>query len=305
MGPPSLTIQSLPGITSVTCRHPDGAGELSGTELNGLLTRFEGKVAVVTGAGGAIGGEIALALAREGAHVAIWDIRSDAAHRAAGRIADSGRTALAMACDVCSREAVESSTAAVVERFGTIDILVNCAGGSVKPATTSPELDFFHIEPEALRAAFDLNLLSAVIPCQVVGEVFAARGAGVVLNVSSIAGDRPLSRAVAYCGAKAALNSFTQWLAVHMAREYSPRIRVNAVAPGFILSEQNRFLLVEEATGELTERGRRIMAAVPMARFGEAAEITGAALWLLSDQASFVTGAIVPVDGGFSACSGV
>jgi len=150
-----------------------------------------------------------------------------------------------------------------------------------------------------------LNYLSAVLPSQAVAPGFARRGRGVILNIASIAGLKPLTRAVAYSNGKAALVSFTQWLAVHMAQEYSRDIRVNALAPGFVLTDQNRFLLIDETTGEPTERGRRIIASVPMARYATPGEMVGAALWLVSDAAAFVTGAVIPVDGGFSASSGV
>ncbi|HEB29283.1 MAG TPA: SDR family oxidoreductase [Spirochaetes bacterium] len=166
-------------------------------------------------------------------------------------------------------------------------------------------MDFFNIEPENLNKVMNLNYMSAVIPSQAAGRVFAEKRSGVILNISSIAGISPLTRAIGYSSGKAAMNNFTQWLAVHMAQNYSPEIRVNAIAPGFMLTEQNKFLLIEKDTGKMTERGKKIIGFVPMARLGNPAEITGAALWLVSDQASFVTGAVVPVDGGFTAYSGV
>ena len=150
-----------------------------------------------------------------------------------------------------------------------------------------------------------LNYQSAVLPSQAVGRIFAEKKKGVILNIASIAGIRPLTRAVAYSNGKAAVISFTQWLAIHMAKEYSPQIRVNALAPGFVLTEQNRFLLLNEKTGKPTDRGTQIMQSVPMGRYGEAAEMVGAALWLVSDSSSFVTGIIVPVDGGMTAYAGV
>jgi NAD(P)-dependent dehydrogenase (short-subunit alcohol dehydrogenase family) len=150
-----------------------------------------------------------------------------------------------------------------------------------------------------------LNYLAAVLPSQAVGRGFAKRERGAIVNIASVAGLRPLTRSVAYSNGKAALVSFTQWLAVHMAKEYSPNIRVNALAPGFVLTEQNRFLLVDPVTGQPTERGRQVMVAVPMARYGTPEEMVGAVLWLVSEAASFVTGAIIPVDGGFSAAAGV
>ena len=263
------------------------------------------KVAIVTGAGGVICGEIADILASEGAAVALWDIDFDAAERRAAHIRGTTGRAVAFRCDVTDRESVEEAMEAVPAEFGTIDILVNGAGGTSPDSTTSETLGFFDLEPEALQAAMSLNWLGAVLPSQAVGRVFAAKGSGAILNVSSVAGDRPLTRVIAYSNAKAALNSFTRWLAVYMATEYSPRIRVNAIAPGFVMTAQNKFLLVDEQTGEATDRGRKIVEAVPMARYGEPREIAEVAVWLVSDRASFITGAVIPIDGGLSAYAGV
>jgi NAD(P)-dependent dehydrogenase (short-subunit alcohol dehydrogenase family) len=166
-------------------------------------------------------------------------------------------------------------------------------------------LPFFDIAPEEMRRTMDLNYTSVVVPCQEVGRIFARRKEGVVLTVSSIVGQKPISRALSYCSGKAAVDNFTRWLAVHMAATYGPGIRVNAIAPGFMLTDQNRFLLVDEARGGPTERTRQILGHVPMARLGDPVDIVGAALWLVSDQARFVTGVVVPVDGGFTANAGV
>jgi NAD(P)-dependent dehydrogenase (short-subunit alcohol dehydrogenase family) len=266
---------------------------------------LSGKVAVVTGGGGAICGEIATALAQEGASVAICDLSLDAAKRKAEEITAAGGNASAFQCDVTDKACAASAVEAILAEYATVDILINGAGGSRKESTTSPELEFFDIDSQSLMGTVGLNYLSAVIPCQVIGRVFAERKAGVILNISSIAGISPLTRAVGYSNGKAALNNFTQWLAVHMAQNYAPGIRVNAIAPGFMLTEQNRFLLVDEKTGEMTDRARQILANVPMSRYGSPGEIVGAALWLVSDAASFVTGAVVTVDGGFTAFSGV
>lgn len=267
--------------------------------------RHGGRVAVVTGAGGAICGAIARALAAQGDAVAIWDLSDEAARCTADGIAAAGGRALAVQCDALDAEAVRSALARTERDLGDVDILVNGAGGSRKSATTTPELRFFDILPEDLMGTLALNYLTAVLPSQAVGRSFAKRGRGAIVNIASVAGLRPLTRSVAYSNGKAALVSFTQWLAVHMAREYSPNIRVNALAPGFVLTEQNRFLLVDPATGEPTERGRQVMLSVPMARYGTPEEMVGVVLWLVSEAASFVTGAVIPVDGGFSASAGV
>ncbi len=266
---------------------------------------LSGKTAVVTGGGGAIGGAIARGLAAEGAGVAIWDLSAGSAKARAGEIQAAGGSALAVRCDATDRASVREALAATLARFAGVDILVNGAGGSRRQTTTAPDLAFFDIPVEQMRITMDLNYTSALVPCQEVGRVFAQRREGVVLNIGSVAGMRPLTRSITYCNGKAAVHSFTQWLAVHMAATYAPSIRVNALAPGFMLTDQNRFLLVDKDTGAPTERTRAILAAVPMARLGEPDDIVGAALWLVSDRARFVTGAVIPVDGGFTAFPGV
>jgi NAD(P)-dependent dehydrogenase (short-subunit alcohol dehydrogenase family) len=269
------------------------------------LPGLSGKTAVITGAGGAICGTIAENLASAGTAVAVWDISTKAAREKTGSIQEAGGRAVAVTCDVTDRESVERAADETAEVFGGIDILINGAGGSSKDATTSPDLPFFDITSRGLLDTLGLNYLGTVIPCQVIGREFVRRKKGIVLNIASIGGVRPLTRAVGYSNAKAAVASFTEWLAVHMAREYTPDIRVNALAPGFVLTEQNRFLLMDEETGEPTDRGKLIHRQVPMGRYGTPEEMVGAAMWLVSDAASFVTGAVVPVDGGLLASLGV
>jgi NAD(P)-dependent dehydrogenase (short-subunit alcohol dehydrogenase family) len=212
---------------------------------------------------------------------------------------------MAVTADVLKRPMLEWAAKEVLARWGRIDILVNAAGGNHPEATTAAGKSFFDLPEEALRFVTDLNLLGTVLPCQVFGKVMAEANAGAVLNISSMNALRPLTRIAAYSAAKAAVSNFTQWLAVHMAREYSAAIRVNALAPGFFLTDQNRFLLIDKSTGGLTERGRSIVAHTPMGRFGSPEDLVGAALWLLSPLARFVTGVVLPVDGGFAAYSGV
>jgi NAD(P)-dependent dehydrogenase (short-subunit alcohol dehydrogenase family) len=250
------------------------------------LFALSGKVAVVTGGGGVLCGVMSNALGRLGVKVAVLDIAEEAAQRVADEIAAEGGEAIAVQCN-------------------HVDILINGAGGNKKQATTSPDLTFFDLPADAIQWVFDLNFIGALLPSQVFGRLMAEQGHGVVLNVSSMNALRPLTRIPAYSAAKAAVSNFTQWLAVHLAQEYSPRIRVNALAPGFFLTEQNRFLLTDEQTGELTPRGQTIIDHTPMGRFGDPEDLIGTMLWLLAPGAEFVTGIVVPVDGGFSAFSGV
>jgi len=265
---------------------------------------FAGKVAVVTGGGGALCSAMAKALAENGARVAVLDVRKEAAEAVASEIRQKGGQAIAVVADVLKKESVEAACKVVLEAFGTVDVLVNGAGGNREEATTGPRLSFFDIPPDAVESVFRLNFLGTFIPCQVFGSVMAEKGAGSILNISSMNALRPLTRIPAYSAAKAAVSNFTQWLAVHMSQTYSRGIRVNAIAPGFFITEQNRFLLVTES-GELTPRGRSIIEHTPMGRFGEADDLTATVLWILSDGARFVHGVVVPVDGGFSAYSGV
>lgn len=263
-----------------------------------------GKVAVVTGGGGVLCSAISKALASRGVLIAIVDIDEEAAREVASRIEKNGSRAIAIVTDVTDRMSVEAACKTVLEVFGTVDILINGAGGNSPRATTGPELSFFDIPQEALEFVVRLNLLGTIIPCQVFGRIMAEKGSGVILNFSSMNAIRPLTKIPAYSAAKAAVSNFTQWLAVHMSQNYSEEIRVNAVAPGFFLTRQNRFLLLKES-GQLTSRGRTIIDHTPMGRFGEVQNLIGTILWLLSSEARFVHGIVIPIDGGFSAFSGV
>jgi NAD(P)-dependent dehydrogenase (short-subunit alcohol dehydrogenase family) len=265
---------------------------------------FEGKVAVVTGGGGVLCSVVSEALAEKGASVAVLDLREEAASTVASKIEEKGGKAIAVKADVTNRASVEAACRKVLEAFGTVDILVNGAGGNSPEATTGPNLSFFDLPKEALEFVLRLNVLGTVIPCQVFGKIMADKGSGVILNFSSMNAFRPLTNIPAYSAAKAAVSNFTQWLAVHMSQNYSSKIRVNAMAPGFYLTRQNRFLLLDEAE-ELTSRGKTIISHTPMGRFGEPKDLIGTVLWLLSDKAEFVHGVVIPVDGGFSAFSGV
>jgi len=272
------------------------------------LTRlydFSGRTVVITGGAGILGGEMACALVGCRANVAILDRDPAMAERLVHRIPTGVGRYLIVYGDVMDRDKLQEACGRIVAEFGRVDALINAAGGNHPKATTSPDASFFDLPAEALDAVLDLNLLGTVLPSQVFGRTMAQRKEGVILNVSSMNALRPLTRIPAYSAAKAAVSNFTQWLAVHMAQEYSPAIRVNAIAPGFFLTEQNRFLLTEKETGALTARGKKILDHTPMGRFGVPEDLLGAVLWLLSPASAFVTGAVVPVDGGFNAYSGV
>jgi len=266
---------------------------------------FTGKTVAITGGVGILGSEFACALVGCGANVAILDINLNPGKALLERMGKRASQAELFQCDVLNPASLAKAAGEVVARFGKIDCLINAAGGNKPQATTGPQQRFFDLPVDAVRWVFDLNLLGTVLPCQVFGKMMAERGDGVILNVSSMAAFRPLTRVISYSAAKAGISNFTQWLAVHMAQEYSPRIRVNALAPGFFLTEQNRFLVTDRETGEYTARGKAILAHTPMGRLGEPEELLGAVLWLLSPASSFVTGSVVAIDGGFAAFSGV
>ncbi len=268
------------------------------------LFDVSGKTAVVTGGAGVICAAICHALADSGAKVAILDLNLDAAQGLAAEICGSGGEAIAIACDVLDRPSIEVAAQQVIAAFGRVDILINGAGGNKPQATTNPERPFFDLPAEALRFVLDLNLMGAILPSQVFGRIMASQRTGVILNISSMNSFRPLTRIPAYSAAKAGLSNFTQWLAVHMAQEYSPDIRVNAIAPGFLVGDQNRRLLLNE-DGSLTSRGQSILSHTPMGRFQSPDDLLGTVLWLVSPASALVTGIVVPVDGGFSAYSGV
>lgn len=265
---------------------------------------FSGKTALITGGTGVLCGEMAAALAGLGANVAILARRAQVSPELQAKLeAATGETMLVQG-DVLDRVALESAVGRVMARYGRIDILINGAGGNHPDANAAGEKTFFDLPKEALEFVFDLNIMGTFLTSQVVGKIMAEQGEGVILNLSSMAAFTPLTRVVGYAAAKAGVNNFTYWLATYMAREFSPRIRVNALAPGFFIGNQNRALLLNE-DGSLTERGRLIIDHTPMGRFGEPDELLGAMLWLLSPGSQFVTGIIVPVDGGYAAFGGV
>ncbi len=267
---------------------------------------FSGHIVLITGGAGILGGEMACTLASLGADVVILDRDPSLADRLLERLNLCSGRALVVYGNVLERDTLVKADEVIRSEFGdSPDMLINAAGGNNPRATTGPDKRFFDIGIDDLRFVFDLNAIGTIIPSQVFGQRMAEKGRGVILNVSSMNAFRPLTRVVAYAAAKAAVTNFTQWLAVHMAKEYSPNIRVNAIAPGFMLTEQNRYLLIDQETGELTARGKAIIEHTPQGRFGTPEDLLGTVLWLLSPASAHVTGIVVPVDGGFSAFSGV
>jgi NAD(P)-dependent dehydrogenase (short-subunit alcohol dehydrogenase family) len=267
------------------------------------LFGLHGQIAVVTGGTGVLGAALARGLAAAGAAVAILGRRRERAEAVAAEIVAAGGEALATPADVLRRGELEAVREVLLRRWGHIDILVNAAGGNIAAATLSDDRTFFDLPEDAFRQVLELNLLGTVLPSQVFGAAMVQR-AGCIVNISSMAAQRAMTRVVGYAAAKAAIENFTRWLAMDLARSHGPQLRVNAIAPGFFIGEQNRRLLLEE-DGTLTPRGQTVMAHTPASRFGEPADLVSTLLWLCGAGASFVTGVVVPVDGGFSAFSGV
>jgi len=271
------------------------------------LFDLRGKNAVITGGGGILGGAMAEGLAEAGARVAVTSLKLEESEAVVSRIKANGGDARGYVLDIYSKESLEACRDAIVQDFECVHVLVNAVGGNMKSATTSPDQSFFDIPEDAITRVMDLNLSRGVIiPTQLFGKVMVANeDGGSIINITSMNAVRPLTRIPGYSAAKAALHNFTQWLAVHMAQEYNPKFRVNSIAPGFFLTEQNRFLLTDEKTGAPTARGKSIIDHTPMGRYGEPDELKGVAIWLASDASRFVSGTLIPVDGGFSAFSGV
>jgi len=262
------------------------------------------KVIVITGATGVICSKLASELASLGAKLVLINRRVESGHALELEIRENGGEAFAVAADVLDKTSLITAREETLRRYGRVDVLINGAGGNKPEATTSKTQSFFEIDPEAFKNVLDLNITGAFLTTQVFGEVLVNQGKGSIINVASMASYQPLTNVLAYSAAKAALANFTQWMAVHFNDNYSKEIRVNAIAPGFLLTNQNRFLLQKE-DGSPTERGAKVMAKTPMKRYGDASEMVGAVVWLCSEASSFVNGAVIPIDGGFSAASGV
>ena len=275
---------------------------------------LKNKTCVLTGGGGVIGASLALALGKVGIKVAIVDIQKELADKAASLVFKETKTeAIGVSANVLEKSSLETAKKEINSKLGQINLLINCAGGNSPKATTKVEfiddetvnqLDdtFFGLGIEGFQRVFDLNFIGTLLPTMVFAKDMLELKEGVVLNISSMNAFRPLTKIPAYSAAKSSINNFTEWLAVHLAKV---NIRVNAIAPGFLLTNQNKFLLIDEKTQGLTDRGKRIIQNTPMGKFGDPVDIQGTMLYLLSDLSKFVTGVVIPVDGGFNAYSGV
>lgn len=275
---------------------------------------LQGKVCVITGGGGIIGTELAKGLAGVGAKLAIVDLFKDAADKTAALLREEfGVQAIGVEASVLDKESLTQAKAVINQELGKINVLINCAGGNSPKATTQVEVmeksdldnldsTFFGLQLEGFEKVFDLNFMGTVLPTMVLATDMLELGKGAILNVSSMSAFKPLTKVGAYSAAKAAINNLTEWMATHFAKM---NIRVNAIAPGFFLTTQNKFLLIDEKTGEYTPRGQKVIHGTPMGRFGEPEELCGTTLYLISDVSAFVTGVVIPIDGGYNAYSGV
>ena len=268
------------------------------------LFNIKDKVIAITGAGGVLGGSISKSLSQSGAKIVVLDIRKENLENQVQEIKSAGGVATGFCCDVLDKDSLEEVSKKIIEKWEQIDVLINCAGGNVPGATVSPDQTIFDIKLEDWNKVVKLNQDGTILPCLVFGKVMAQQKKGCIINISSMATYSALTRVPGYSVAKTGINIFTKWLATEMAMKFGDGVRVNAVAPGFFIGDQNRAILINP-DGSLTDRSKKVLAKTPMGRFGDISELNGLVQFLCSDSASFITGAIIPVDGGFSAFSGV
>ena len=268
------------------------------------LFNLKDQVAIVTGGGGVLGGAMALGLAQKGVRVALLGRNVEKLERQKDHILTHGGQAICTPGDVLDRSSLEGVRDRVIREYGQIDILINAAGGNLPGATISPDETFFDLSMDDFEKVSNLNLNGTVLPCMIFAEPMKNQSKGSIINISSLTATIPFSRVVGYAAAKAAIDNFTKWLAVEMAMKFGEGVRVNAIAPGVFIGQQNRSLLLQE-DGSLTDRGRSIIDRTPMGRFGLPEELVSTVIYLCADASRFVTGAIIPVDGGFLAYSGV
>ncbi len=268
------------------------------------LFNLSGKVAVITGGGGVLASAIGQGLAKAGMNIAFLDINQNSAEEAAQRIIDLGGKAIGLKTNVLDMEVLKQTRDEILAQFGRIDLLLNAAGGNMPGASVQDDQTIFDLNIDDLDKVTNLNFKGTVLPSMVFGKVMADQKSGNIINISSMAALQAITRQVGYSASKAAVSNFTMWMSMEMALKFDGKVRVNAIAPGFFIGHQNRALLINP-DGSLTERAKKVIANTPMRRFGEADELVGAVLYLTSDAASFVTGVVLPVDGGFSTFSGV
>ena len=273
-------------------------------EYSNSLFSVEGKVAVLTGGGGILAGEMAKGFSESGAKVVLLDINLENVEKKAKELSKNGKEVIGLKCDVLDEEMLKKVNDEIIQKFGRIDILVNAAGGNMAGATIGVDQNIFDLKMEHFKRVTDLNLNGTVLPTLVFGKTMADQKSGSIINISSMASYRAITRVVGYSAAKAAIDNFTRWMSVELASKFGNGIRINAIAPGFLLTDQNRTLLTNE-DGSLTERGETIIKVTPFRRFGEPSEMVGTVIWLASDASKFVTGAVIPIDGGFNVFSGV
>ncbi|SEP01333.1 NAD(P)-dependent dehydrogenase, short-chain alcohol dehydrogenase family [Halogranum amylolyticum] len=266
---------------------------------------IEGKVCVITGGSGVLGTEMAKAIGQNGGKVVLLARREEGLEETSAELTELDIDHLTVSASVLDRAELEAAAEMAIEEYGRIDVLINAAGGNNPEATTGPETSFFDLPKEGFENVLNVNLIGTVLSSQVFGKHLVEQGEGVILNVSSMNAFTPLTKIPGYSSAKAAVSNFTEWLAVHISHNYSTDIRVNAIAPGFYLTEQNRYLLIDEETGEYTDRGQSIIDHTPQGRFGDPSDLATTVLWLISPGSEFVHGTVIPIDGGFSAYSGV
>lgn len=271
--------------------------------MNNMFS-IKGKVAVITGAGGVLGGSIAKSFVQAGARVVAIDIRQENLDLKIKELTDLGGEAIGIVGNVLDIESLENVAKEILSRWGCIDILLNIAGGNTPGGTLAPNQSFFNMPIIEWEKVTNLNMNGTVFPCMVFGKVMSEQKSGSIINISSMAAYSAITRVPGYSAAKTAISNFTQWLATDMALKYGDKIRVNAIAPGFFIGDQNRAVLIN-TDGSLTDRSEKVLAKTPMRRFGDILELNGAVQFLCSDAASFITGVVVPIDGGFSAFSGV
>ncbi len=272
--------------------------------MENTLFDVSGKVIVITGGGGALGGAMATYLLQQGAKIAVLSLHESSATKRAEELKALGGEAVGLAVDVLSEEKLQAAKKQITEKWGKVDVLINAAGGNLPGATINPDQSVFDVSTDELKKVLDLNLMGSVLPTLVFGKVMAQQQTGSIINISSMAATHAITRVLGYAMAKAGIDMFTKWMAMEMAMQYGDGIRVNAIAPGFFIGKQNQRLLTEE-DGSYTSRGKTIIQNTPMGRFGKAEELNGIVLYLCSEASRFVTGTIIPVDGGFSSFSGV